>query len=61
MCATASCAAVFVSAGGPRARPGVVVPAEAAASSSQDSAWMGDRSGRLISTRARVDRVASDH
>ena len=32
MCATASCATVFVSAGGPRARPGVVIPAEAAAS-----------------------------
>ena len=26
-----------------------------------DSAWMGDRTGRIISTRARVDHVASDH
>ena len=29
--------------------------------SSQDSAWMGDRSGRLNSTRVRVDHVSSDH
>ena len=27
----------------------------------EDSAWMGDRSGRLNSTRVRVDHVASDH
>ena len=27
----------------------------------KDSGWMGDRSSRLISTRARVDHVANDH
>ena len=31
---------------------------ESYASSSEDSAWMGDRTDRIISTKARVDHVA---